>query len=160
MMKTPDSSEVSDWQRFFAMECNNRAWDLTVSDRAEAEDSEMLDTAHASAFHWKQAGNELNLMRAAMLLAEVHALLGLGHTAMKYADEMRNYFVEKEDTPDWELAFSHAIHAHAAAAAGAESDHAASYAAAVQAIDAIVDEQDRAIVVKTFEQVPIPSTQP
>jgi hypothetical protein len=32
-------------------------------------------------------------LRATMLLAEVHALLGLGHSAMAYAEVMRTYFL-------------------------------------------------------------------
>jgi hypothetical protein len=76
----------------------------------------MQDAAHASAWHWAAVGNELNRMRATMLLAEVHALLGHGATALAYAREMRGYFLAA-DAPDWELAFTHAVHAHAAHAA-------------------------------------------
>ena len=48
----------------------------------------MLDVAHASAHHWAHAGDELNRMRAAMLVAEVHALLGMGPTALALADDL------------------------------------------------------------------------
>ena len=89
------------------MHCNNRAWALSVQSRTPMEDREMLDAAHTSAYHWAQAGTELNRMRATMLLAEVHALLGHGTTAMSLATEMRNYFLGRSDTPDWELAFTH-----------------------------------------------------
>jgi hypothetical protein len=55
-----------------------------VQTRSAAEDQEMLNAAHASAWHWAGVGTELNRMRATMLLAEVHALLGLGQSALAY----------------------------------------------------------------------------
>ncbi len=87
-----------------AAAANNRAWELSVQTRSVAEDQEMLDAAHASAWHWAKVGTELNRMRATMLLAEVHALLGLGPSALAYAHEMRRYFLGIQAS-DWELAF-------------------------------------------------------
>lgn len=50
-----------------------------------------------------------------------------------------------------------AVHwAHAAAVAGLVDEHRASYSAAQQAIDAIADEEDRKIVLQTFDQVMVP----
>jgi hypothetical protein len=57
-----------------------------------------------------------------MLLAQAHALAGQGKSAYGYAIEMHDYFVTRAETPDWELAFAHAIHAHAAFAAGQWQD--------------------------------------
>jgi hypothetical protein len=115
----------------------------------------MLNAAHASALHWGAMGVELNDMRAKTLLAEVHALLGYGASALEYATEARSYFLARE-TEDWEVACAHVIHAHAAAAAGESQLHRDSYAAAGPAIDAIADEEDRKIVLQTFDQVPPP----
>jgi hypothetical protein len=153
MSQQPDEAQA--WHKRFAMQCNNSAWDLSTTERTPQQDQEMLDAAHASAWHWAKVGTELNRMRAAMCLAEVYALLGDGGLALAYAQEMRAYFLG-HDTPDWELAFTHAIHAHAAAAAGRGDEHRASYEAARLAIAAIADEEDRAIVLKTFSQVPAP----
>ncbi|MGZ5156106.1 MAG: hypothetical protein ACXWJA_06880, partial [Caldimonas sp.] len=89
------------------------------------------------------------------LLAEVHALLGMGATSLSLAEEMRDFFVDRE-TADWELAFTHTIHAHAAHAAGRPLAHRESYERATAALEAIADEEDRAIVLKTFAQVPPP----
>jgi len=154
----PDASvtdEAAASHKRFAMSCNNRAWDLATAHRSAAHEREMLDAAHASAWHWSQVGTELNRMRATMLLAEVHALAGHGALAMTYAREMRSYFLGR-DTPDWELAFTHAIYAHAAHASGDATEHRAAYRMAVAALDAVADADDRAIVARTFEQVPAP----
>ena len=138
------------------MEANNRAWELSVEHRDPESDREMLNAAHSSAWHWEVVGTELHRMRARMLLAEVHASLGHGATALVYARQMREYFLSKTDTPDWELAFTHAVYAHAAHAAGDVAQHRAAYQEAATAVAAISDEEDRAIVLKTFRQVAAP----
>lgn len=140
----------------FAAECNNRSWALSTQARTPAQDREMLDAAHASAWHWDKIGTDLHRMRATMLLAEVHALLGQGATALAYAQEMRAYFLGRHDTPDWELAFAHAIDAHAAAIGGKPQEHRAAYGEAAAALAAIADPKDRAIVAATFDHVPVP----
>jgi hypothetical protein len=156
MARPPDNSDPAAWHRHFAMEANNRAWQLSVEPRDLAKDREMLSAAHASAWHWALVGTELNHMRAKMLLAEIHALLGHGATALAYAREMREYFLSKADTPDWELAFTHAVYAHAAHAAGDLVQHRAAYQEAAAAVAAISGEEDRAIVLKTLRQVAAP----
>lgn len=155
MPHLPQDTDPGNWHRYFAMECNNRAWQLATQSRSAEEDLEMLNAAHASAFHWATMGAELNDMRAKTLLAEVHALLGLGASALKYADETKAWFLARE-TEDWEIAYAYVIHAHAAATAGASELHKDSYAQALIALEAIADEEDRKIVLQTFEQVPEP----
>jgi hypothetical protein len=148
--------EATSWHRRFAAAANNRAWDLSVRGRDATEDQEMLNAAHASAWHWSKVGNELNRMRAAMLLAEVHALLGFGRSALAYAEEMQTYFLGVQ-APDWEIAFVRVVHAHAASAAGETEKHRASYELAVAAIEAVSNEKERGIVASTFSHVPEPA---
>ncbi len=155
-MPTTEALDANPWHKRFAAQSNNRAWDLTTISRTPEEDREMLDAAHTSAWHWRAIGTELNQMRSTMLLAEVHALLGHGASAFEFAQSMHAYFVGNPDTPDWELAFAHAILAHAAAVASATAVHRRAYERASVAIQAIADEEDRAIVMKTFAQVPRP----
>jgi hypothetical protein len=143
------------WHRRFAAAANNRAWELSERTRSPAEDQEMLNAAYASAWHWAKVGTELNCMRATMLLAEVHALLGLGHSALAHAEGMRAYFL-KAQCPDWELAFVHVVHAHAAAAAGESEKHRNSFALAVAALEGISNQEERRIVESTFRHVPRP----
>jgi hypothetical protein len=150
------TEDTERWHKRFGVQCNNRTWELSVRDRTPDEDREMLDMAHACAWHWSHVGTELNRMRATMLLAEVHAALGMGDTAMVYADTVRRYFLGSTGTPDWELACMHAVHAHAAHAAGRGDEHRDAYARAKAALAAIADEEDRQIIAKTFERVPAP----
>ncbi len=112
------TEEQAQANRWHASECNNRAWELAeLAARTPEQDSEMLNAAHAAAFHWRQAGTALHVARAQMLLAHVHAQLGHGQLALRYA-ERSHVFLLDNNSPDWERAFSHAILAQAALAAG------------------------------------------
>ncbi len=155
MPQIPESTDPMDWHRYFAIENNNRAWELAAGSRTEKDNQEMLNSAHASALHWDVAGTELNHMRAKTLLAEVHALLGYGPSALAYIEEVREFFV-KRDSADWEIAFLHTIHAHAACVAGQIDLHRSLYTEATRAIEAIADDEDRNIVLATFNQVEKP----
>ncbi len=155
MSESIEASEIAQWHRKFAMACNNRAWELSVEIRTPARDTELLNLAHASAWHWAQVGTELNQMRAKMLLAEVHAALDFGSSALRLAQEMRDYF-SKIDTPDWEIAFVHTVYAHAASAAGDSTEHRRAYVNAVAAIAAVADNEDRQVVERSFRLVPVP----
>jgi hypothetical protein len=154
MLTSPEDTKPKSWHRFFASTANNRAWQLTEMPASEVDRRELLNAAHAAAWHWQVAGNELNHMRAVMLLALAHAMTGLGTTALAYADEMRAYFLAMQSTPDWELAFVHAIYAYAASAAGSVEQHAHSYALAAKAVEAIANEDDRTIVERVYRHVP------
>ena len=153
---SPNQAELEKWHTFFAKENNNRAWDLAAkSNRNAAESDDMLNAAHASAFHWGKVGTDLNVIRATMLLAEVHALVGQGKPSLRYAEKVTAYF-KNNKADDWELALVHTIHAHAASVAGQNNIHVQRYRAAQIAIDAISDPEDRKIVLQTFNQVPVP----
>ncbi|MCB1666339.1 MAG: hypothetical protein KDI28_11200 [Pseudomonadales bacterium] len=157
MSQSVDPAQLAQWHRYFAVECNNLAWNMAESEGQAADPAALLNLAHSSAWHWQQTGTEQQKMRAVMLLAQVHTLLGLAATALSFAEQMRVWFLAQADTPDWELAFVHAIHAHACAIAGKTAEHAAAYHHAERALAAIADEQDRAIVLLTFQQVPKPT---
>jgi hypothetical protein len=153
-MKSPTDANPESWHRFFGASANNAAWALAELPASEVDRQELLNAAHAAAWHWQHVGIELNRMRALMLLAQAHAQAGLGTTALAFADEMRAYFLAAPSTPDWELAFAHIVHAHAAWAAGVRDQHAQSYAMAVEAVAAIADEEDRKIVQRVFRHLP------
>jgi hypothetical protein len=74
--------------RWFAVEFNNRAWELLERAERSADDTDqMLDLAHAAAVHWQQAGTRINQARAACLLATAYAACELGERAVHFADK-------------------------------------------------------------------------
>ena len=153
MSKTPEDTRLESWHRFFAVEANNEAWTLAEAPHSRVDACALLNAAHASAWHWQAIGNVLNHKRALMLLAQAHAVAGLGQSALLYANEMRAYFLSEPSTPDWELAFTHAVHANAAYVANEHAQYESSYALAESAIRTLADEKDRAMVARIFEQV-------
>jgi|GEM_PF-5493855 len=69
--------------------------------------------------------------------------------------QLRAFFTTHE-TLDWELAFTHTIHAHASHLNGGMDEYARSFAEAERAIKGIADDEDRAVVLQTFNLVPKP----
>jgi hypothetical protein len=148
------ADEIERSHRWHAKECNNLAWDLSeLPERSVAQDEEMLNAAHASAYHWAVIGTELNQVRAKMLLGHVYAALGRGQDALSYAQQSFDYLAAHEP-PDWEIAFSHAILANAAYAAHEDKLHRQHYARARELGEAISDPEDKEIFFKTFELIP------
>jgi hypothetical protein len=156
VVNAPTDANPDHWHRHFGACANNAAWTLAELPVSEVNRLELLNAAHAAAWHWEQIGTKLHRMRALMLVAQAHARAGLGATALAFADEMRAYFLAMPATPDWERAFAWTVHAHAAWAAGASNEHARSYAAAVEAVAAIADDEDRTIVQRVFRHLPTP----
>jgi hypothetical protein len=152
----PSPEEIARWQKWFAVACNNRGWELVErSGLTPAETHEMLHAAHAAAWHWARVGTPLNEARANMLMGMAHAMAGDGALALRYATSSFNYFNEHE-APDWEQAFAHATLAAAAKAAGRADLHATHYAEAARLGEAIADAEDRTIFERTFSNVPKP----
>ena len=154
MSKLPENLLPESWHRFFAITANNAAWDMSESLEDVLNHTELLDAAHASAWHWRVAGTTINQMRSTMLLALIHARMDMGPSAWNYAESMKKYFTEISETPDWELAFVYAIHAWAALACGKLDEYKVSHHKASECLEAIKDPEDREVVLKTFSLIP------
>ncbi len=62
--------DIQKAHRWFAIEQNNRAWDLIEkNDRSEAETKEALQAAHVASYHWHQIGEAIHRARAITLVA-------------------------------------------------------------------------------------------
>ncbi len=147
-------TQIDQAHRWLAVECNNRAWDLTAkAKRAPEESREMLLSACASVYHWSKVGKAVHQARGDLLLAHVHALLGHGDTALDYAKRCLAFF-KNHDCEDWDMAFAQAEMAHAAAALGDAKLHAKHYALAEKQGRRIADEQDRQIFFQEFARIP------
>ena len=154
MTDEPTPEMIEKWHRRFAVECNNRTWDLIDRPkRAPAEDQEMLYTAYAAAFHWSKVGKPINNARADVTLAHVHALRGEGEMALRYAQSSLTFF-ESNAGEDWDVAFAHAEMAFAAAVLGDADLHARHYSEAKRRGEAIQEEEDRTVFMDEFSRIP------
>ena len=154
MPDEPTPEMIEKWHRWFAVECNNRAWDLSSKpNRTPSEDQEMLYSAYTAAYHWSKAGKPVNDARADLTLAHVHALLGQGQLALGYAQRCLAFF-ESNVGEDWDVAFAHAEMAFAAAVLGDADLHAKHYAQAKKLGEAIQEEEDRTVFLDVLARIP------
>ena len=65
MTEPPNSEEIKKWNRWFAVECNNAAWELIEKvKRTDDENTAMLNAAYSASFHWSAIGTNVNRARA------------------------------------------------------------------------------------------------
>ena len=137
--------------RWFAVECNNHAWDLIEKpSRTADENQQMIHLAHASLWHWQAAGNSLNLQRSENLLATVYAAAGEGSAAVRHAERCLSLSVEnvKEESPfDRATALGCAARAHALAGDAAQADRLRTLALAAAAA---LDDEERGVFEKLY----------
>jgi hypothetical protein len=147
--------EIQKWHRRHAVAANNRAWEL--SEQAElgtAEKTELLLAANAAAYHWSKIGTKTQIALAEVLLGRTFAILGQGNLAMQFAASAFTYF-SSHDCETWELAFAHAILAHAATVSGDAPLHRTHYEKA-KGLGDLCGEQDKSLFLATFNLIPPP----
>ena len=71
--------------RRFAVSANNEAWEILERPaRSPEETDQMLNAAHAAAWHWGRIGGAVQRLRARYLLATAHAVAGSGTQAIRH----------------------------------------------------------------------------
>ena len=74
--------------RWFAVELNNLGWEYVEADtRTDEETERMIHAAHGACFHWLEAGDLLNHLRAQCLLASAYAAAKLAEPAVRHAEK-------------------------------------------------------------------------
>jgi hypothetical protein len=132
-------------ERQLAVDLFNRGWTLMeTGERTSEQDDELVNTAHASAYHWAQVGTPANRARSEWQLSRVYVVLGRVEPALHHARRCREIC---EASPgameDWDLPYAHEALARAHALAG-EADEAGRHAAAARELAAgVVGAQDR-----------------
>ncbi len=138
---------VQEAHRWFAIEANNAVWGLIEnSDRTEVETERMIHMAHASVYHWLEAGTPINHARGEYLVSRVYAAAGRPEAALLHALRcMQLTESAPEEAKDWDIAFSYETVARAYAING-DMENARKYLErAESAGDIIADKDDRTI---------------
>lgn len=156
MADAPSAEETRDQHRRHAIECNNPAWQLAEKPGITPDETDqLLNLAHGAAYHWGVVGTPLHVARADMLLARAHTIAGNGDLALRHAQRSHD-FLSTQDCADWEVAFSHAILAHAHCVSDHPSEHERLPSEAKALGEAIADPEDRKVFLATFEIIPTP----
>jgi hypothetical protein len=137
-----------------AVSLYNAVWEaLKKPTRTEAENEQMLTAAHASMYHWSQAGSVLNFIRGGWQLSRVYAVLGWPGLALHYANRSLD-LCEKSGTGDYDLAFAYEALARANALAGDADNREKYLALARQTGEQIKDDEDRGVFLAELATVP------
>jgi DNA-binding transcriptional MerR regulator len=140
--------------RQLGVELFNYAWTLLEKDeRTKAEDDEMLNATHASAYHWSRATDAPeNQARAQWQIARVNAVLGRGDAAVYHAQRCLDYCLENE-IRDWDLAAAYEALARGHLVAGNDAEYRRNLGLGNDALAAIADEEDRVLIGKDLAEL-------
>ena len=135
----------------------NRTWDLLeIEARTPAQDDDLVDTAHASAWHWRRVGNAANEARGHWLCARVYAVLGRGEAAVHHARRASEVLAAGgEGIEDWDAAAAAEAMARALAVSGDHGGAATWKARAASALAGVADARDRAVIEADLATLPI-----
>jgi hypothetical protein len=137
-------------QRRVAVHLYNRTWDLLDlgDQRTEAQTHEMVDAAHASAWHWAQIGGLEQAVVGEWMISRVHASAGHGEAAVLHAQRSFTLLHSDggENLPDWLEASVQEGLARAHLAAGDRDAAEFAAHAATDALEKASDPEDRALV--------------
>ena len=132
----------------FARWSNGRAWELLDKpSRTAEEDDEMVETAHASIYHWRAVGTALHIQRGKWLLAHVYGRLKNEGLSLKYANDCLSMtMAHKAELKDFDIAYAYEGMARSLAL-NKQMDEARKYHDMAQSAgEQIANEEDR----KTF----------
>ena len=147
----------ADLERALAVELFNRTWELLeLPSRTEQQDDEMVDAAHASAWHWRNVGTPANAARAHWLCARVYATLGRAEAALLHARRaVEIVAVGGEGLEDWDAAAASEGMARALLACGNPTAAASWKQRAITELERIADPEDRIQIAADLESLPI-----
>ena len=116
-------------ERQLAVDLFNRTWTLLeLPARTPEQGDELIDTAHASAYHWLQVGTAANRARSQWQLSRVYVVLGRPEPALHHAHRCLAWCeANPEALEDWDLPYAHEALARAQALAG-DADEARRHA--------------------------------
>jgi hypothetical protein len=104
--------------RKLAVDLFNATWDLIdKAERTAEEDATMIHTAHASLYHWSQAGDASNRCVGEWQVAHVYTILQHGQAALYHAQRCLD-LTTAHNLVDWQVAFAYEALARAYASSG------------------------------------------
>jgi hypothetical protein len=126
-----------------AVDLFNKSWELLLKDdRSPKEEAELLNTVHASLWHWRQIGQPINILRGEWMICHVYTLLEHREEALYHARIVMD-LKEEIDPQDWDLAYCFEAMARVMALHGDQEEFNHYYYLAREAGDQIQNDDDR-----------------
>ena len=143
-MPLPTEEEIERMHRYFAVECNNNAWELAeLAERTDEQKEEMVRLAEVAAWHWSKVGTPINSVRAGILLSCVNAVAGRAEDARRHTNAVAQRLAKKiEGTHGWDYAMLALIETQTCLAEGNTSAYAEAYAQ-LEAAHAKLDDEEQ-----------------
>ncbi|HET8895571.1 MAG TPA: hypothetical protein VFM96_15900 [Gaiellaceae bacterium] len=139
--------------RELGVELYNRTWELFGGDP-----DALIHTAHASAYHWMQAGTAANRARSEWLCARVYSELGRAEPALHHACRCLELVeANPEVMEEWDLAAAYEALARAHAVAGDAAESARYRDLGLDAVAKVADAEDRAHIEGDLAGIQVPS---
>lgn len=140
---TTETKPAEELHKRFAVELFNQTWDLLDKpDRTPEQDDTMIHAAHASRYHWGQAGSTVEWERGEWQLSRVYAVLNRPEAALYHARRCLD-LCQAHEIRDLDLAFAYEALARAYAIAGDGEKSGEYIERAMKAADEIEDRENR-----------------
>jgi hypothetical protein len=154
-MSDERESDSVDLHRRLGAELFNRVWDLlALEQRTLDDDSEMIHTAHASAYHWTRVGEGPRLARAEWQCSWVYSELGRAEPALFHAHRCEALCREfADELEDFDLPAMHEALARAHLVAGNREEALHRLTIARDLCAEIADPGDREIIQSQIDSI-------
>lgn len=131
----------------------NKAWDLIDrKDRSPQETELMINTAHASLYHWLQVGEPVNFARGEWQVSRVYSLCSRAEPALHHAENSLR-ICRDNSIGDFDLAFAYEAVARAYMVKHEPEKMHEFLALANEAAKAIKKEEDRKYFLVELESI-------
>jgi hypothetical protein len=113
-----EPAHTKEEHRKLAIDLFNLTWSLLdKKDRTKEEDDKMIHAAHASRFHWGEAGTSLEFERGEWQISRVYSVLERSEPAIYHAKRCLE-ICKTHGISDFDIAFAYEALARAYAVAG------------------------------------------
>ena len=148
VMDTKSETLDREAHRQLGVDLFNKTWTLMEKEsRTREEDDEMIHCAHASAYHWLQAGTAANRARSEWQCSRMYTVLGRAEPALHHAQRCLEICESApEALEEWDLPFAYEALARAHAVAGDAAEAQRYVARARELAAAVIDEDDRGLI--------------
>ena len=153
-MDKPDTKDLANYHRYFAIHCNNEFWDLSERELDTAEKQKLLSIAYSSLYHWQEVGTDQNVHHAILAVARAHCINESMHS-VDYASQAFDYFDGSGE--NWIQALTNAVLSHALYVAGNKKQSTSLYENAAH-LKSNLSDGDRKVFEATFKLIPKPGS--